>query len=243
MRLDDAVRALRDETNGPSERGDETRSRVIANVQRARGRRSKRMFVILPIAAVLAAATASAGVAGKLPGAWHAALRVLRLAPEPAVEPARAPAPPPSEPRVDPVPEPANEPEPSAPPPVNVVSPRPLPKLRPTATATPTAIAAPTAAPTATASSTDSLALFRNAHRLHFSAQDPAAALSAWDAYLREDPSGSLALEARYNRALCLVRLGRSREAREALAPFADGRYGGYRKNEARALLDMLDAE
>jgi len=79
MRLEDAVRALRDETNESSDRADETRSRVVAKLEQSRGRRSKRLFVILPIAAVLAAATASAGVAGKLPSAWHSALKVLHL--------------------------------------------------------------------------------------------------------------------------------------------------------------------
>jgi len=47
-----------------------------------------------------------------------------------------------------------------------------------------------------------------------------------------------LVLEARYNRAICLVRLGRRAGARAALAPFASGAYGGYRQEDARALLD-----
>ena len=46
--------------------------------------------------------------------------------------------------------------------------------------------------------------------------------------------------EARYNRALSLVRLGRTQEARSALEPFANGAYGGYRKDEAKALLDRI---
>jgi hypothetical protein len=243
MRLDDAVHALRDETCAASEGADETRSRVLADLRRSRSRRSKRALVILPIAAVLAGATASAGVSGRLPMAWHAALRVLHLAPAPtAVEPAHPLAPPDTENLVPP-PEPTSAQEPSAPRMQVVAAPPATPKLRSAAMATVTATPTPTPTATATptATPTDSLALFRNAHRLHFTAQDPAAALAAWDAYLREDPAGSLALEARYNRALCLVRLGRSHEAREALAPFADGRNGGYRKAEARALLDMID--
>jgi hypothetical protein len=89
----------------------------------------------------------------------------------------------------------------------------------------------------------DPLALYRRAHRLHFGTRDPAQALSAWEAYLLADPNGAFVLEARYNRALCLVRLGRLAEARVALTPFATGSLGGYRQSEARALLDTIDAD
>ena len=56
----------------------------------------------------------------------------------------------------------------------------------------------------------------------------------------RRFPAGTFASEARYNRALCLVRLGRLGEAREALGPFARGDYGNYRHAEAAALLEAL---
>jgi hypothetical protein len=78
--------------------------------------------------------------------------------------------------------------------------------------------------------------LYRAAHRAHFVDQNPAAALPAWDEYLRAAPNGRFAIEARYNRALCLARLGRNAEAREALAPFAAGQFGGYRQREAAEL-------
>lgn len=227
MRLDDAVRALREETSSPSETSDETRARVLAKLEQSRGRRSKRLFVILPMAAVLAGATASAGVAGKIPGAWHSALRAFRLSSPPpnAAEPTLPMAP---APWVTPTPA-VDEAEP-------IASAAPLPNPNPLRTRT------RTSASTSTSTrNPDSLALYRNAHRLHFTVHDSSAALSAWDDYLRADPNGSLALEARYNRALCLVRLERSGEAREALAPFADGRFGGYRQSEARALLGILD--
>jgi hypothetical protein len=84
------------------------------------------------------------------------------------------------------------------------------------------------------------LALFRRAQRLHLN-RDPRA-LAAWDDYLRVAGEGPLAPEARYNRALCLVRLGRKAEAKAALAPFADGEYGTYRRTEAKALMEALDA-
>lgn len=81
---------------------------------------------------------------------------------------------------------------------------------------------------------------YEAAHALHFEARSPAAAIEAWDAYLTEYPHGRFAPEARYNRALCLVRIGRRAEARVALAPFADGAPGSYRQHEARLLLDAL---
>lgn len=85
------------------------------------------------------------------------------------------------------------------------------------------------------------LDLYTEAHALHFVAQDPARALVAWDRYLAIAPAEVHAgpvLEARYNRAICLVRLGRREDARAALAPFARGDYGDYRQHDARALLD-----
>ena len=54
---------------------------------------------------------------------------------------------------------------------------------------------------------------------------------------------GALVPEARYNRALCLVRLGRVQEAKLALTPFAHGDYAGYRRAEARALLNALSTQ
>jgi hypothetical protein len=42
------------------------------------------------------------------------------------------------------------------------------------------------------------LGLYRTAHRLHFVDHDYAAALGAWDDYLRAEPRGRLAVEARY---------------------------------------------
>jgi hypothetical protein len=84
--------------------------------------------------------------------------------------------------------------------------------------------------------------LYREAHELHFHGNDPAAALAAWDRYLAAEPTGRFAVEARYNRALCLVRLGRLDDARTALQPFADGNVepAGYRQSEAQALVDRI---
>jgi hypothetical protein len=60
---------------------------------------------------------------------------------------------------------------------------------------------------------------------------------------LRAYPRGHYALEARYNRALTLVRLGRTEEASRALRPFAEGTSHGYRQAEASALLEALENE
>jgi hypothetical protein len=67
--------------------------------------------------------------------------------------------------------------------------------------------------------------------------------LAAWDAYLLRSPGGRFAPEAQYNRALCLVRLGRTADAQAALVPFAQGRYGAYRQREATALLEALGGQ
>jgi hypothetical protein len=82
--------------------------------------------------------------------------------------------------------------------------------------------------------------LYRAAHAAHFKRRDFSGALGAWDAYLAAAPRGRFAPEARYNRALCLIRLGRSGEARSALEPFARGAYGTYRRDEAAALLEAM---
>lgn len=80
---------------------------------------------------------------------------------------------------------------------------------------------------------------FQRADALH-TARDHGAALEAWDAYLARHPAGRFAIEARYARAICLVRLGRTDDARAALAPFAAGTHGQYREREARALIEAL---
>jgi hypothetical protein len=111
------------------------------------------------------------------------------------------------------------------PPPPEVVPPR-----RPAALPAPRRAAAPPVE-----------VLYRRAHDLHFHGGDPAVALAAWDAYLAAEPAGRFSVEARYNRALLLIRLGRFAEARAALAPFARGAIaGGYRQTEAEQLIERL---
>jgi hypothetical protein len=84
---------------------------------------------------------------------------------------------------------------------------------------------------------------YGRAHAAHFEANDPGAALALWDHYLGRYPRGTFAPEARFNRALCLLRVGRPDEAARALRPFAAGAYGGYRQREAATLIDWTAAD
>lgn len=86
----------------------------------------------------------------------------------------------------------------------------------------------------------DELAAYRIAHEAHFRGNDPSAALAAWDAYLAKYPDGQLAPEARYDRALVLIKLKRFAEAKQALAPFAAASAGSYRQRDAAKLLEAL---
>jgi hypothetical protein len=94
--------------------------------------------------------------------------------------------------------------------------------------------------PVPSAAPVDPDSLYRAAHRAQFEARDYAAAAAAWERYLEAAPNGTFAPEARWSRAIALVRLGRNAEAANALEPFARGDYGPYRRDEARSLLATL---
>jgi hypothetical protein len=146
---------------------------------------------------------------------------------EPAAEPAAESASIPAAPAALPIPAP-EQPQPSS-------AKKPAPAALAEAPAPSAAIAS---RPIAIADPAHDL--YRSAHRAHFVEHNPTAALALWEAYLREAPRGRFAVEARYNRALCLVRLRRHAEARAALQPFAEGAVGGYRQREAAELLEAL---
>lgn len=203
-----------------------------------------RLAFLIPIAATFMAASAWGAANGKLGQAVSALTEAIGLAPAPPPAPpakasggpraTRAPAPAP------PKPDPAAEPAPSVNEPPAEAVPAPV-AVEPAPRAESLAVKAP---PSASAKTSDpAFELYRTAHQAHFVERDSERALRAWDAYLKAAPNAALSLEARYNRAICLVRLHRSAEARAALKPFAEGRYGGYRKAEAAELIAALPAE
>ncbi len=209
----DAARALREETHGRSSDAPRTRARVLATAHRARTR---------PTWAMAAAAALVLALFIPLAHAWTRGVFARRRTPEavPAPAPARVDPPARNTPSLPPSPAPA-------PPPVRVEAPAPVGLLS-------------TVPPARSPVDPAERRAYREAHALHFDARAPAPALDAWERYLRAYPRGRFAVEARYNRALCLVRLDRRDDARAALRPFADGSHGAYREREARALLEAL---
>lgn len=133
-----------------------------------------------------------------------------------------------------PVPTPVPAPTPAPAPPRATAS-APTPTLAPTPRATAPARLATVRPPIE--------ALYSKAHELHFRGTDHVAAIAAWDAYLAAEPNGRFVAEARYNRALLLIRVGRYAEARAALEPYARGEVAtGYRRAEAAQLVERLPA-
>lgn len=248
--LAQASRALCEQANAPAENAWGTRAHVLARA--SRGKRRNRLAVsLVPIAAVLMVSTAWASAHGGLSEIWSQVTGLLRVhvptdrgtgAPRDAfvVRPARA---------VE-----AVLPEPSA----SIAAAPSIPEV-PVEALSPAieeALVAPSSVhkrlddphdtkradvrPEDGAEDEQAARIYAEAHRAYFVDRDPQAALRGWEAYLAAAPNGPLAPEARYNRALTLVRLDRLVEARAAFAPFANGANGGYRAEEARAILDAL---
>jgi hypothetical protein len=261
-----AASALRDSYDGASADAEATRARVLARAALRRKRRRSAMLVLLPLAAAFVMSSAWAAVTGRVPDLAALLRRALPAATRPVVggspapsrdsmpdavalvvsTPLVAPLAPAASTPVVPV---ASAPSPPASAsritPATSIETAPRDSLAP-AGASPLSARRAAPSPEPSRPSVDAAtdveeSLYADAHKAHFVARDPAAALRGWDAYLRTYPDGHFALEARYNRALTLVRLGQLAEARAALAPFADGSTGGYRQHEARALLDALD--
>ncbi|HEX6766418.1 MAG TPA: hypothetical protein VF103_13090 [Polyangiaceae bacterium] len=232
--LDEATRALREEGKGDDAAHRFTRARVMASLHQGTVKRRTRLALLLPIAATFVA-TSAWGVSSGRARVWIDEIKTTLGFEKKAEEATPAPKPTERKPLVRREAKPPQPTEPAAP-----EAPEPIPPE----VAEPPAAAAP-AVPLPSASASErldaELELYRAAHRSHFTERNPAAALSAWDAYLAKAPSGRFALEARYNRALCLVRLDRKAEARAALEPFARGAFGAYRKREAGELLEALD--
>jgi hypothetical protein len=231
-RLLEATRALRESTEADGPGAAFTRARIMASLHQERRRRMTRRALLWPLAAILVGSTAWAGATGRLGEVVSVVVHAAGLAP-PTTPPAESPVVAKVTPRAAPSaaatssasaePEAVAEVEPESEP-VSPVVKRAAPSVPP---------------PTVTS---EEQVLYRAAHRAHFQDHDWAAALGAWDVYLGAAPGGRFVPEARYNRALCLVRLGRTSEARSALEPFAAGKFGAYRQREAKALLDAMDS-
>lgn len=245
--LREAFRAIRDKHDGRHPNEDATLRRVLlAMPRRERARRVTR-WAVLPIAAVLVASTAWAGATGKLAPAMKVIMDALHAedgerAPQTtqhaaaptASTPASATAIAIATAAEPPLPEPAMAPAPTA------ATAPPRAAATPALAVSPARAPSPQPAPAPSFSPDPASALFAEAHRIHFVEREPARAIAAWDAYLRASPDGRFVPEARYNRALALVRLGRREEAERELDAFANGTYGTYRRDEARALLEAL---
>ena len=235
-----AARSLQEETDGPSSAARFTRLRVMASLRETQVKRRTQTVLLLPFAACLAATAAWGMAAGVVPDIRNSITRALGITPPADPAPPLKAKPAPRKPAPQRAPE-APEPQENAipaPPPVEELAPAPEPEpsVRPTPARVLTV--APSKQPKTAADPAHEL--YRAAHEAHFVAHDCGRALAGWDAYLRAAPRGGLAVEARYNRALCLVRLGRSEEARRALEPFARGASGSYRQREAAGLLEVL---
>ncbi|MBI2392172.1 MAG: hypothetical protein HYV09_21465 [Deltaproteobacteria bacterium] len=244
--LDRATAALREETaDADREALQATRTRMLAAHRESKRRRTRLLTWTLPLAAAFVIGTAWAATTGRL----VAIFPTSKTAPPPPTAPSAAPR--------NPVGGPA-APLPSVAPTVVVTAPSasaPVVESAPPPVAATSTVASPpvAAAPSVVASAPPSasidrvaldLARYQKAHTLHFVDKKYGAALAAWDAYLAASSGGGFVAEARYNRAICLLKLGRRDEGMAALQPFADGAVeGGYRKAEARKLLDALEAD
>lgn len=254
--LSELASALRETTASPSKEADSTRARVLRSVRSERSRWLARTRLVVPLAAAFIGGSAWAAATGRLPASIEASLDALRpravvvaaatpkapSAPAPSLEGASEASPPILEAPASSVAR-VETPPASPKPPLQ----RTAPRAQPSSSASAVAVSSPPAATPTTSASSEAPpidpadALYATAHRLHFVQRDPAAALQAWNTYLRAAPAGRFAVEANYNRAICLVRLGRSTEAKAALSIFASGAAGGYRRAEAKALLDALE--
>ncbi len=239
--LQEAARALREATEAPSPAASVTRARILREHAARRRAPTQWLAAAAVLLVTLGAPTAWAFYTGRAARWIDAVLAPSTAAPStetpgPSVRPAPRP---PLVPRPElspavPTPEPIEtvpEPQPSDP----ILQAEPTPAPRPDATE------ALRPAPEDTSEREERIA-YRRAHALQFESRDHAGAIAAYESYLRRYPEGRFATEAEYNRATSLAHEGRSREAIRALTPFARGSRGEYRREEARELIDALEA-
>jgi hypothetical protein len=237
--LQRAASSVRERYDGESRQAARTEARVLAAFRGPARRRSRLSLLAIPLVAALLASAAWGTVAKDLRTWLQSTSRERRAASVPQPSKSLAPNPGISAQRT------------SAPLRDRALPPAPLPlaPLPPAPSARPSQHspvlpkASPVQPPAAVPSESEIDALYRAAHHAQFAGADPARALLLWDRYLTAAPNGGLSPEARYNRAIALVRLGRKAEAATALEPFARGEYGGYRRAEAASLLEVLRAQ
>jgi hypothetical protein len=236
--LESAIAAMRSSHGGDADGdlADATRERLVRSLE-VRERHHRQLTALATVLVLLVGGT----------GAWAwstgAIGRNFGGKPE-EVAPTPTPAPPPPA-RASTAPDarswPSAPSEIPAPSPAHAPTHAPAPVPAPVIVPEPTPAPVPVPAPAPRLAQAEIEVLYRRAHELHFRNADRAAALAAWDAYLAAEPHGRFSVEARFNRALVLVRLGRYAEALAALEPYARGEVeGGYRRSEAAALVDRL---
>ncbi|WP_394823658.1 tol-pal system YbgF family protein [Pendulispora albinea] len=244
--LSRATRELRtksDATNGESATANVTRTRIMMSLRQQERRRLAAIYVLLPAAAVLVASTAWAAASGRLPTVMKTIGAKLGLMEAPSSSLPMSP--PTTAPKAKPtgsgaLASAANTEEPQAPSAPAPAEPPAAADVPPSANVANSAKSHASAAPAPHPSDEPGFKLYEAAHRAHFGARDWNAALAGWDRYLATAPHGRFAPEARYNRAIALLRLDRRDEAIRELTPFAEGRYGGYRQSEARGLIEAM---
>lgn len=235
--LSKMTRALADEHDGATAAPGATRARVVRTLAERKPRRRKWLSLGIPALALLGGSTAWAAATGHLPRAMERVVSVL-IGDVQEVEEMHAPpavkksgkwmAPPPA----PETPAPASEEleEPVAEEVAKVEEPL-----------VPSAPPKGTKKPELPAEDHTDLFTYQAAHRAHFQEGDCNAATLGYRKYLREQPGGTFALEAKYNLAVCLIRQGQNQEAKRLLEPFARGAYGNYRKEKAQELIDALE--
>jgi hypothetical protein len=235
MNVDDLVGALRATDGEDPDLADMTRLRVQRSLESG-ARTQHRLAGLLAAAGILFGGTVSWALAtGKIGAMWSPSpapvIQPVDDTPAPKPRPARPTEP--AKPVITATPAPTVLPMPEVPAIAAMPEPPP-PETRPAPKPRPARARAIEPAP--------GEALYRRAHDLHFHGGDPGLAVAAWDAYLAAEPAGRFAVDARYNRALMLIRLRRYAEARAALAPFAQGEVEptGYHQAEAEQLIERL---
>jgi len=260
MNFDAMIDAIRAEDGNDAELAAATHLRLRRSLETRARSRHQLAGLVTAIAILLVGTVSWALATGKVTTLWGPAPRLHSVAPEavPRSAPARKQVAAASRPPLPPesVTPPAAEPPPAEPPPAEppaaeppavvppAVEPAAVEPTPPAAPPSPARVAPvlPPAAPEPPASLAQVEELYRRAHELHFHGGEPAVTLAAWDAYLAAEPNGRFSVEARYNRALLLIRLERYAAARAALAPFARGEVepAGYRQTEAEQLVERL---